>query len=438
MLCFQAPDALPDLAEALVGAGAGQPVVELGQGGLEAGGETLDDAPFLLGPLFRVAVQPRLVGVGRDHLVQMHGLFGLRLDGHGGLGVELPAALAADDQIAVAVLAQPRDAVVGGDAAVHDHQGAGRRLQRFEHAGQRAVLPDVAGEDLRAAHEAAGVEHQPQGQQRTVAALLLRVPALGLWLRARLAFEVGVGQVVEGDGRLQVEQAHGPLEQVRLDRLAMLHQRVRGAVELHRADGLEVDAEQLPEAATLLQPTVRRALGCRLGQAPDDDAGRRGAQGAVDTQAGQQVRQAHLLERPQAEMLDADAAGSDQAQRVDVDRLDVGCPGRRYAATARYQLRGDPLCLLVYGGRTTGHQRRLAGQGVGDAGAQQRPARLGNVEVAPEVEQGALAHGATEAFGVDQPMGEVGLAVVGAAGLGAPNEHGATIAGRTRLAQVVS
>ena len=174
-------------------------------------------------------------------------------------------------------------------------------------------FPDVAGEDLRAAHEAAGVEHQAQGQQRTVAAFLLRVPALGLRLRARLAFEIGVGQVVEGDGRLQVEQAHGLLEQVRLDLLAMLHQHVRGAVELHRADGFEVDPEQLSEAAVLLQPTMRRALGCRLGQAPDDEAGRGGAQGAVDTQAGQQVRQAHLLEGPQADLFDADAAGSDQA-----------------------------------------------------------------------------------------------------------------------------
>ena len=80
------------------------------------------------------------------------------------------------------------------------------------------MFPDVAGEDLRAAHEAAGVEHQAQGQQRTVAALLFRVPALCLRLRARLAFEIGVGQVVEGHRRLQVEQSHGPLEQMRLDR----------------------------------------------------------------------------------------------------------------------------------------------------------------------------------------------------------------------------
>ena len=162
MLCFQSPDALPDLAEALVGFGARQPVVELGQGRLEAGGETLDDAAFLLGPLLRVAVQAHLVGVGGDDLVQMHGLLGLRLDRHGGIGVELPAALAADDQIAVAVVAQPRDAVVGGDAAVDDDEGAGRRLQRLEHAGQRVVFPDVAGEDLRAAHEALASSIRPR------------------------------------------------------------------------------------------------------------------------------------------------------------------------------------------------------------------------------------------------------------------------------------
>ena len=60
---------------------------------------------------------------------------------------------------------------------------------------------------------------------------------------------------------------------MRLDRLAMRHQRVRRAVALHRADGLEVDAEQLAETAALLQPAMRRALGCRLGQASDDDAG---------------------------------------------------------------------------------------------------------------------------------------------------------------------
>ena len=252
----------------------------------------------LFGPLLGVAVQAHFVGVGRDHLVHVHGLVRLRLERHGGIGIEAAVAFAADHQIAVAVVAQPSHTGVGGDTAVHHHQGADRRLQCFEHPGQRPVFADVAGEDLRAAHEAAGIEHQAQGQQRTVAALLLRVPALRLRLVARLALEVGVGQVVERHRRLQVEQPHRAVEQVLLDRLAMLHQHVRGAVELHRTDGLEVDAEQLPETAALLQPAVRRALRGGRGQTPDDGAGGRAAQGAVDAQPGQQRRQVQLLEPP--------------------------------------------------------------------------------------------------------------------------------------------
>ena len=170
-----------------VRAGAGQPVVELRQGGLEAGGETLDDAPLLVGPLLGVAVQAHFVGVGRDHLVHVHGLVRLRLERHGGIGIEAAVAFAADHQIAVAVVAQPSHTGVGGDTAVHHHQGADRRLQCFEHPGQRPVFADVAGEDLRAAHEAAGIEHQGPGSAAgSLAALLLRVPALRLRLVARL------------------------------------------------------------------------------------------------------------------------------------------------------------------------------------------------------------------------------------------------------------
>ena len=218
---------------------------------------------------------------------------------------------------------------------------------------------------------------------------------------------------------------------MRLDRLAMLHQRVRGAVELHRTDGLEVDAEQLAEAAAGLQPAVRRALRGRLGQASDDGAGRRGAQRAVDTQLGQQGRQAHLLQRPQADLLDADAAGPDQAQRVDIDRLHVCRPGGRplHGCAAGDQLCGYPLCLVFDGSRAVGDQRRLAGQDVVDAGAEQRPLRLRNVEVASEIQQGALADGVADAFGVDEAMREVGLSVFGPPGLGTPNEHAPTIAG---------
>ena len=55
----------------------------------------------------------------------------------------------------------------------------------------------------------------------------------------------------------------------------------------------------------------------------------------------------------------------------------------------------------------------------------------GMSKVAAEIEQGALAHGLSDALGVDQAMGEVGLSVLGPPGLGAPNEHDAHDSGRT-------
>ena len=52
------------------------------------------------------------------------------------------------------------------------------------------MLSHVAGEDLGAAHEAAGVEYQPQCEQRAIGVLVLGVSAQRLRLAARLALSV--------------------------------------------------------------------------------------------------------------------------------------------------------------------------------------------------------------------------------------------------------
>ena len=105
----------------------------------------------------------------------MHAVLRRGLDAQRRFGVEVPGALAADHQ--VAVLAQPVQAVLGGDAAVHHHQRGARGVERIEHLGERVVFAHVAGEDLRAAHESAGVEDQAQGEERAVGALVLGVSA---------------------------------------------------------------------------------------------------------------------------------------------------------------------------------------------------------------------------------------------------------------------
>ena len=232
------------------------------------------------------------------------------------------------------------------------------------------------------------------------------------------------GQVVQRHRRAQIEQPHRPVEQVRLDRLAMRHQRVRRAVQPHRPHGLEVDIQQLAQAAALAQPAHRRPLRGGERHAPDDGAQRRRAQRAADPQLAQQRRQPRLLERPQADPLRADAARARQLQRIHVHRLNVA--RRRVARRrrpARDQLRRDPLRLALHRRRAVRQQRRLAGQRLADADAQQRPVLPLDVEMPPEVEQGALAHLAADALRAHQAVRVVGLAAVGAARLGASDEH---------------
>ena len=67
---------------------------------------------------------------------------------------------------------------------------------------------------------------------------------------------------------------------------------------------------------------------------------------------------------------------------------------------------------------------RLGTQDLLDTGTEQRPIGLGEREVAPEIEQGALADAAAAAFREDQAMGDVAFAVGGSADLVAADEHG--------------
>ena len=199
-------DALPDMVEPLAGARPRQAVVELLQLALEARGEAVCDALFLLRPRLGVAVEPRLSAFGVDHLVDMDRLARPGLDGQRQLGIEAAGAFPADRQIAVAVPAQPGDVGLGGDPRIHHHQRVRRRAQGPEHRRQGPALVDRAREHLGAAHEARAVEHQPQGQERAIRALLLGMAARGLGLGRRRALEEGVGQVVERHRGAQPEQ----------------------------------------------------------------------------------------------------------------------------------------------------------------------------------------------------------------------------------------
>ncbi len=85
--------------------------------------------------------------------------------------------------------------------------------------------------------------------------------------------------------------------------------------------------------------------------------------------------------------------------------------------------------FLLQGGRIVRDEGVLSGKQFLDPDAQPGPVRLRDVEVPSQVEPGALADLGADAFGADEAVGEVDLAVFGAAGLGAANEHGNTIPG---------
>ena len=110
----------------------------------------------------------------------MQGLARSRPDRDRRLGIELPVALAAHHQIAVSGLAQPGDALLGGDAPIHHYEGVAGGLERLQHLRQGPMLGHVAGEDLGAADEAAAIEHEPQGEEGTIPALVLGMSPLRL------------------------------------------------------------------------------------------------------------------------------------------------------------------------------------------------------------------------------------------------------------------
>ena len=398
--------------------------MEFGQFPFETHAEALDDAPLLLGPGLGVAVEPSLAAFVVLHLLHLDGLTRAGFQGGGQVRVEAAGALPADHQVAVAVLPQPGDVVFGGHPRVHDHQRVRRGAQGFEHRRQSRVLIHRTGEHLGPAHEARAVQHQPQGQQRAVRALLLGMAPPGLVLGLRLALEIGVGQVVQRHRAGQPEQVRRPVEQVGLDGPAMHQQGVGYPVQAHRAHAPEVDVQKLPQGRAFAEPVPGGALGTRLRHPPDDGGQGQGPLRAAQSQPLQQGIQAELLRGPQPHGLDAHRARPDQFQGVHVHRVQIRlAPGCRRPLVE--QLRGDVLGLLLDLRRAgQRHQPVLALEQLVDPGAQQGPVRPAHRKLAAEVEEGALADLAALAFVADQAVGVVDLAGVGRSGLCAPDEHG--------------
>ena len=431
---FGAPQALHDRGQVVAAAWFAQASLELAQRGLKAAGLGRVDGAILLLARWAVAVQQQVAVRVHDAVkLDRHVAGGLHFAGLG--WVELALAQPRHDHVVVALLAQPGQVGLGGDARVHHHRGPGLCLQAAKHVGQRRGLAGVAGKYLAAAHEAAAVEHQRQGHQRAVAAALLAVPALGLAHASSGAFEVGVGQVVQRDRLAQAEQRLGLCKQVLLQGHAVPVQRVRGPVQAAQIHRLEVKAQQLAQPRVLLQPSVAGQLAARAGHAGDDVAHGRGDLRRVQPQLDKLGLKPALAHRRQPRVLHPHAARAHQFQRVQIDILEALniAPARRQRWRAStiagrraqgQQLRGIALrqYLAFIGQHGIGHSG-LAMQQILNALDQRGPLRLRQIKVRAQVEQGGLAYRRACSYGLNQTKRRIDLARSQAAGLSAPDEH---------------
>jgi hypothetical protein len=182
-------------------------------------------------------------------------------------------ALAGGDDVVQLALGDLGDVVVEGHAAVDHHGGAlGRadaRRQAVEHGRQRGAILGVAGEDFVGDREALAADHQADHDLLAVRAPVARVAALRLGIGGGEPFEIGRGEVVEEEGRLQVEQALLAAMERGLDGGAVGVQLVEGAVERLAVDRVEPGPQQIGERGAP-DPSRHGVLGSRRDQPVED------------------------------------------------------------------------------------------------------------------------------------------------------------------------
>ena len=306
------------------------------------------DGEFFLGPGFRAAMHEGFAAIVRERAVDLDLLPWLAFGNRPRLfGIEVALPAPAPGQIAIALFAQPFQSLFRARASIQHDQGLAVDREILEHLLEGRGLALVAGEHLGTLDRSRAIQNQRQGQQRTVRAPFLGLAAPGLVLSLGLTFKIGVGQVIERDCRLPVEQGHETLEQMFLDGVAMAHQQIGGAIELHQGLPIEIHAQQFSGGAARAQPEVGPPLGTGLHQAHRD-----GGQGGLH-QPGmardllQQILQAQLPQCPEAESLDARGANMNLVQAVLVHRVSSARSGLGSGQSFRCGANGIRLVIIV-------------------------------------------------------------------------------------------
>src|SRR5271165_211017 len=142
---------------------------------------------------------------------------------------------------------------------------AGALGQAVEHGGERRAVLGISGKHLVGDRKALAADDQPDDDLLAVRSMIARIAPLGLGIADTLTLEVGRGQIVEIDRRIEVEQAALALNQRRLDNAALRMQLVEHQIERVFLERLEVDAENVGERCTP-DPIRHGVLGARRDQ----------------------------------------------------------------------------------------------------------------------------------------------------------------------------
>jgi len=124
----------------------------------------------------------------------------------------------------------------GGDAAVHHPDAFGLAvalLDQPQQVAQRGLVGGVAGEHLVGQRQSFGRDHQRHDDLHAVRTLVPAVTeAAGIgFIRRRVAFKAGAGQVVEQHVELRAEEIAPTLAQMGEERVLVSEQSVQAAVE---------------------------------------------------------------------------------------------------------------------------------------------------------------------------------------------------------------
>ena len=261
------------------------------------------------------------------------------------------------------------------------------------------------------------IEHQGEGEQHALGALLLRVTARRFGIARQQPLEVGVGQIVQGHRALQAEETAHLLEQKRLDARLVPQQQVGGPIQTHQRHALEIELEHLAECRLMLEPAPGGQLRGRGRHAGDDVGDGRRALRAIESQCLQRFDKADLAHHRQRGMLHPHRARRQHLQRVDVnfDKGASGLGGRRRAPRRHARLMPQQQLRCVVLGellqcRGKWQQRRLTAPNLLDVSTQRWPVFRLDREMPSQIEQRDLANTLSGAFAAHQAVRDVGLA----------------------------